>query len=56
MCCGCQNSGGVSSQSRRLRGRAIMYCFVMVRYYLCPNRLALDQQWFLELGRESYIG
>jgi hypothetical protein len=56
MCCGCQNSGGVSSQSQRLRGRDIMYCFEMDRYCLCPDDLASYQQWFLELGRETYIG
>jgi hypothetical protein len=50
------NSGGVSSQSRILRGRDIMYCFEMDRYFLCIHSIASDQQWFLEIGRETYIG
>jgi hypothetical protein len=40
----------------RLRRRATIYCFEMDKCYLCPEDLASDQQWFLELERETYIG
>jgi hypothetical protein len=42
MCFGFQNSGGVSSQSRILRGRDIMYCFDMDMYFLCRDGLSSD--------------
>jgi len=37
-------------------GMAMMYCFDMDMYYLCPYGLASVKQWFLELGRETCIG
>jgi hypothetical protein len=48
--------GGVFSQSQILRRRVTIYCFEMDKCCLCPDDLASDQQWFLELGRETYIG
>jgi hypothetical protein len=55
MCYGCQNSGGVFSQSQRLRERGTTYYFELDRCCLCPEDLASYQQWFLELERgETY--
>jgi hypothetical protein len=56
MCYGCYNLGGVSSHSRRLRGRDITYYFEMDMCCLYPDNIALDQRLFLELGRETYVG
>jgi hypothetical protein len=56
MCYGCQNSGGVFSQSQKIERKGYHILFRDGQVLFVPRRSSFRSTWFLELGRETYIG